>query len=443
MPSLAYVAPLAAVAAAAGSLLACVPGLHIYNVMACLAVATYSPRFLAAAWPAECLIPLWMGLVTGYAVANTIPSVLLAAPDESALFTVLPGQKRLMRGRGFEAVLITTCGAMVGLLALTLLGALAPRFLPAAHAVFRSHYHWVVWCVIAFLLMSEWPKGGFAGPAGWRKFAESWRGPGFGLLTFGLSGALGLLLLYRSPIRIESAFQNLMPAFVGLFAMPWLALNVVARVRIPPQNTRTAAMGGRELARGAVAGVAGGAFAAFFPVVTGGIGGLLAGHAFAVRDDRVFLASQGASKVVYFAGGLLLFFVPGGGLTRGGAAGMLAPLHVAGDPHQYRLALASLAVAGAVAVALTPPLTRAVIRLLERFGYRTVSALSAVGMVGMVWAMTGWAGLGVAGVATAIGLIPVLQGSRRLNGLGVILLPMALNMSGAGPTVAAWLGLGF
>jgi putative membrane protein len=442
MSPLVHVAPVAAVAGAVGSVLACVPGLHIYNVLGGLAVAVCLPRFQGLALPPEALIPLWMGLVTGYAVANTIPSVLLAAPDESALFTVLPGQKRLMRGRGFEAILITTCGAFAGLLALVTLGWLAPRMVPSAHAVFRAHYHWIVWCVIAFLLMSEWPKGGFAGPAGWRKFAESWRGPGFGLLTFLLSGALGLLLLYGSPIRVESAFQGLMPAFVGLFAVPWLAMNLVTRVRIPPQNTRFAELGGRELARGAIAGVAGGAFAAFFPVVTGGIGGLLAGHSFAVRDDRVFLASQGASKVVYLVGCLLLFFVPGGGLTRGGAAGLLAPIHVAGDPHQYQLALASLAIAGAVALALTPLLSRAVIRLLERCGYRSISALAAVGMVAMVWAVTGWAGLAVMAVAAAIGLVPVLQGSRRLNGLGVILLPIALNMSGKGAAVAAWFGLG-
>ena len=41
----------------------------------------------------------------------------------------------------------------------------------------------------------------------------------------------------------------------------------------------------------------------------------------------------------------------------------------------------------------------------------------------------------------AIGLVPVLLGSRRMNCLGVILLPMACNMSGVGSTVAGWLGL--
>ncbi len=44
-------------------------------------------------------------------------------------------------------------------------------------------------------------------------------------------------------------------------------------------------------------------------------------------------------------------------------------------------------------------------------------------------------------VASTIGLLPVLVGGRRLNGLGVLLVPLTLNVLGVGPQVAAWLGL--
>ena len=44
-------------------------------------------------------------------------------------------------------------------------------------------------------------------------------------------------------------------------------------------------------------------------------------------------------------------------------------------------------------------------------------------------------------VGTGIGFIPVLLGSRRTNCMGVLLLPIALNMVGAGDKVAMWLGL--
>jgi len=55
--------------------------------------------------------------------------------------------------------------------------------------------------------------------------------------------------------------------------------------------------------------------------------------------------------------------------------------------------------------------------------------------------MTGWGGMFVMVVSAGIGLIPVLFGSRRLNCLGVLLLPIGCNMSGFGEHVAAWLRL--
>jgi len=62
-------------------------------------------------------------------------------------------------------------------------------------------------------------------------------------------------------------------------------------------------------------------------------------------------------------------------------------------------------------------------------------------LLAVVLGMTGAGGLLICAVATGIGLIPVLWGSRRMNCMGVLLLPVALNMVGAGDTVAGWLGL--
>jgi hypothetical protein len=44
-------------------------------------------------------------------------------------------------------------------------------------------------------------------------------------------------------------------------------------------------------------------------------------------------------------------------------------------------------------------------------------------------------------VATGIGLLPMLFGSRRMNCLGIILLPVACNLSGHGDLLAGILGL--
>ncbi len=99
------------------------------------------------------------------------------------------------------------------------------------------------------------------------------------------------------------------------------------------------------------------------------------------------------------------------------------------------------AIAGALAFLYMAPLTRGMIRLIRRFDYHAISCAALAVMLILVLAVTGWMGLLVMTVATAIGLIPVMFHSRRINCLGVILLPFACSMSGIGAAVARPLGL--
>lgn len=438
-----------------------VPALHIYNVAGfmILGMAALGPIL-----PPEYLAMLFLGMITTYAILNTIPSVFFSAPDESMVFIVLPGQKYLMQGRGYEAVALTGIGSLGGIAVLLLLTPIAPRLFPDLRAVLQRHLHWILWTVIAFMVMSEWPKGSDRAPAGWRRWWDGWRSLVAGMATFALSGLLGFVLMYRSVLPVRVAYQNLLPAFVGLFAVPWVLQNLLARVEIPPQHIAgdvdaTPAI----IGRGVFAGALGGLFAAFFPVVTGGIGGLLAGHATAQRDDRLFILSQGASKVVYYVGGFLLFFVPGLYLTRGGMAWMLSTLWRSYTPQSYYLAVAAVLLTGVLSYFLLLALARGVIRAMRKVHYRSLSTAVLVILLAVVMLVpalgeylggiengpaspvhilqAALGGLAICAVATGIGLIPVLWGARRMNAMGLLLLPIALNMSGAGATVATWLGL--
>lgn len=437
----------AAAAVLAGTVLSCLlailPGLHIYNVMGLAALFLYSLQGGGLAAMPEVYIPFMIGLVTGWSILNTIPSVLLGAPDESAIFTVLPGQKYLMIGRGYEGTMMIGAGSLIGVFMLVfIIGPFAPKVLPVVRYVLNPHMHWILWVIITFILMTEWPKGGNRGPAGWRKFFDAWSTLGAGLLTFLLSGLLGFILLYRAPVDIHNAFQNIMPAFVGLFAVPWCLLNAVSGTKVPRQYVcDTLNINGDLLLRSGIAGGIGGGFAAFFPVVTGGVGGLLAGHATAQRDERVFMMSQGVSKVVYYTGALMLFFVPGLFLTRGGGAWIIKGLYTPHTWGDYYLALGSIALSGAVSFLLMSPLTKWTLRLMKIVDYRLISVFALGIIIALVFSITGWTGLFIMTVSTGIGLIPVLFGSRRLNCLGVLLLPIACNMSGIGEPIAAFLGL--
>ena len=431
----------------AGTAVACVlgllPGLHIYNVMGVLVLGVLGLAKTGIDVPPEVYIPAMTGMVVGWSVVNTIPAVLLGTPDESALFTVLPGQKYLMSGRGFEGTMITAVGGLAGAwFLLAVVAPCAPVYLPVAQQVLKGHMHWVLWIIITFMLMSEWPKGGNRGRAGWAKFYDAWKTLLAGLATFLLSGLLGFILLTASPVSHEVAFQNIMPAFVGLFAVPWCLLNMISAADVPPQRlARSLDLDGDVILRSVWSGGLGGGIAAYFPVVTGGVGGMLAGHACAQREERVFIMGQGVSKFIYYVGAFMLMFVPGLNLTRGGGAWMVKTLYVPAGISDYYLVLGSIAVSAGISYLAMEPLTRLTVRFVSRFDYRHVSTVALAVIVLMVLLMTGWIGLFIAAVGTGIGLLPVLFGSRRLNCLGILLLPIACNMSGFGYRIIALLGL--
>lgn len=431
--------PYALIGTLLAATLALIPALHVYNVAGLFIIAALRfSNFIGE----DALALLLLGMVIGYAVLNTVPAIFLGAPDDSTVWIVLPGQKYLLQARGYEAAVLTGIGGLGGIAILLLLTPFAASVFGPLRQIVAPHLAWILAVVIAYMLMAEWPKGGDYGATPLARFLDAWKGLGAGLLTFILSGILGLVLFYKSPVPSEIAFQNLLPAFVGLFALPWVLENIASRTQIPPQHvgdTIDASPG--LIARGVGAGALGGLFAALFPIITGGIGGYLAGHATAQRDDRIFIISQGTSKVVYYVGALWLFFTPNIHVAKGGMAGMLSTIYTPLGPSLYYTVAAAIALCGALSFFLLLLYSRAAIWFIARFNYRWISLATVFLLLAVVGALTGVGGLAIMALATAIGFIPVLWGSRRMNCLGVLLVPVTLNMAGYGTLVAQWLSI--
>lgn len=403
--------------------LGCVPGFHIYNLLAAL--------FLAAqALPAGTVAPdrfaaLTAAAVAAWSVAGILPAVFGAVPDESTALMLSPAAAARRRGQGRSAVLTAGAGALGGAMLLLAALPLLGRVLPPLLAVLRPHFYWILWALILYLPLSEWPKGGTRGPAGWARFRDGSTSWCAGLATLLLAGALGLILMLRSPFPPDRASLALGPALIGLFAVPALLQSMLARPDTLPAESVPRGLCLRAWIEGTLTGTAGGGIAALLPAVTGGLGSLLAGQAAAQSDDRSFLAAQGASRLVYYAGSLLLLAVPGVRLVRGGAAWQLQTLCPTEDPALLPILAAGTALGASLAFLALGPLSACLPRLWSPRRLRAV-ATAALGLLLLLTGVTtGWTGLAVLTVAAAIGAIPLLFHARRLNGLGVVLIPVA------------------
>lgn len=415
------------------------PALHIYNVIGIFLLVVL--KFEAAMAPMQ-LISLCIGMIVGYSILNTVPATYFGPGDESLSYYILPGADWLAKGRGFESVILTGVGALGGIILLAILAPAFVWFLPGLKSITAPHMFWIIGAVIAYCLLSEWPKGLSRSENCWTNFFEGWKYLGVGLITFLLSGILGFIVMAKTMVPIEFAFQSITPVFVGLFAIPWLITNIINIGSIPPQHEPESMELDWDLVRrGTFGGFLGGFFAAFIPIVTAGVGGLMAGHATAQRDGRLFVMSYGTCKTVYYVGSFLLFFIPGLSLTRGGLAWIVTPVVTSLTVKEYFLFVAIMIISAGFSFLLLIPFTRACIKLVKRVPYHWISVLALIIVVPAIYSFTGWGGMAIMTVATGLGLFPVLFQARRMNLMGVLLLPVCLNMAGYGNDILRFLGL--
>ena len=120
---------------------------------------------------------------------------------------------------------------------------------------------------------------------------------------------------------------------------------------------------------------------------------------------------------------------------------MLQGVYTSHGHSDYYIALAVIGISGAISFFTMLYGTKAVIWLIGKINYRFISIFTFIFITSVVYYMGGFPGIAVMLVSTGIGMIPVFFHSRRMNCMGVLLIPVMLNMSGHGPIIAHWMGL--
>ncbi len=420
-------------------LISFLPALHIYNVIGIFLLVIL--KFEATMAPMQ-LVALCIGMIVGYSILNTVPATYFGPGDESMSYYILPSAAWVAKGRGYESIILTGVGALGGIILLALLAPAFLLFMPGLKTITSPHMFWIIGSVIAYMIMSEWPKGVSQSESCWENFFEGWKFLSVGLITFLLSGLLGFIVMSKTLVPIDFAFQSITPVFVGLFAIPWLITNIINIGSIPKQHEATSMeLDWGLVCRGTFGGFLGGFFAAYIPIVTAGVGGLMAGHATAQRDGRLFVMSYGTCKTVYYVGSFLLFFIPGLSLTRGGLAWIVTPVVTTLTMKEYALFVGLMLFSAGLAFLMLGAFTRLCIKIVEKIEYYWVSVIALLIVIPGVFSFTSWGGMAIMTVATGIGLLPVMFQARRMNLMGVLLLPVCINMAGYGNVVMRFLGL--
>ncbi|MGC9310977.1 MAG: tripartite tricarboxylate transporter permease [Candidatus Aenigmatarchaeota archaeon] len=383
-----------------GTIAGLVPGLHP-NTIAFLLLSAAPLLNLK-------ILPL-VALLVGSEIANSfvdfIPSILFSAPEEDSALSVLPGQKFLLMGRGYEAIFLATYGGLASTLIIAVLFPLFVIFIPRFYSLLKPVIVILLLATVAHML---WTSR--------KKFALS-------LLVFSLSAAFGLLI-FSLPM---SGSEVLFPAFCGLFGMA--SLYFASKTPEVPDQEIDCEVSDAALGKGSLLSVA---------------AGLLAGILPGVGSSQVTVMTQQLAKI---GDNLKDFMVTIGGITTASSLFSIVALWTIGNPRSgtsvaiqaldfdYTLSTLFLAVFMIVASAgisalLTLKLSKVAVRNIHRVRYDRLTKIIFASLVGLVALFTGRVGLLVAATGLSIGIFCITTGARRSLMMGVLIVPTLLILAG-------------
>lgn len=395
----------------------------------------------APEWGPSWFLPaLFAGLFTAWVILSTLPAILLSAGDEHSCLMTAPGQTLVRAGEGLTAIKLAGLGSLLGLVLLAGLLPLGAPMLARTHRVLAPHFGWILWAAILFLALTERPRAAPTAQPVQAHLLYTLAPVLAGVATLLLSGLLGLILYSRSPLPLPVSFLNFIPAMIGLFPVPGLLLNIFTPASprgsagMPrPTSTQDDPQGGarrpgRAVFEGYLSATVGGALpgliTALIPALTGAMGALMTRHLVGTRPPRHQLVAQGVTRTLYYGAGLLLIFLPGTPRLRSSSAALLRTFYDPAAAHLW-IIVAVIAFSAITAWLILPVCARWMLENIERHGTRPLAGAGLAGILVFVTGTTGWPGLLILLTATGIGLLPVLFQARPIQGIGLVLIPLA------------------
>ncbi|MBS1267185.1 MAG: hypothetical protein MAG795_01157 [Candidatus Woesearchaeota archaeon] len=372
-----------------------IPGIHV-NLVA-TAMFALSPWLLGFMSPLS-LAAFIISLSVVHSFLDTIPSIYLGAPENENALSVLPGQKMLLKGEGYQAVKITILGTYIGLLVAIVL---IPVFMLIATKVYnflKPYVGYLLLVLMIYMILKEQKK--------------LWS-----FILFMLSGTLGLVVF-----SIPNFKEPLFPMLSGLFGVSGLILSYYENTKIPKQKIESRIdLKIKDLVKAILGSSIAVFFIQFFPGLGPAQGAVISNQI--VRDvkDKGYLALVGAMGTMSVVFSLVTFYTLD--KAKDGTIVVISKLMEI-DLNSFLILIFVFLIAGSVSVLLTLWFSKIFSNLIVKVNYKrlVISVISLIFIMSLV--LNGPIGIIVLITGAAIGLIAPLKDIGRNHAMGCLILPV-------------------
>lgn len=382
----------------AGTITGLAPGIHI-NLVALLLLIS-SAFFLQFTSPIvlACFI---VAMATAHSFLDFIPSIFLGAPEESTALSVLPGHRMLLKGKGYEACRLTTIGCYLGIISLFILIPLFIIILPPIYESFNFLVPFLLIIASAFLIIKE-------------------KRPFPALALFLLAGILGIFTLEFYMIK-----QPLFPLLTGLFGASTILVSIKQKTKLPKQKITNEGIEGKKLFSILNSSIISSSLCAFLP-------GLGASQAAVLstsvkkdhENEKSFLILLGAISTLVTGLNFAALYILD--KPRSGTGIIIQQFLQEITLNQLALLIIVMLVAGSIAVFLSISAAKIFANNISRINYTKMNFVVLMILVAMSIIISGWLSLLILITATALGILAINSGVKRIQLMGCLIVPVIM-----------------
>ena len=373
-----------------------IPGIHVNLV--CTLLLSLSLFFLNI-FPPITLATFIIAMSVTHTFIDSIPSIYLGAPDSSMALSVLPGHKLLLQGKGHEAVLLTIIGSLSALI-------LGISIIPLTIPLLEFIYPYLKLAIPHILIMSS------------TYIIMKDKSKFWALFCFFLAGTFGLVVF-------KTKMDNpLFPMFSGLFGTSTLLISLTQKTSLPQQIISQPIIKQAQAFKSILASVFSGGLVSFLPGMGSAQAAIIGSTLIREVETKTFLIMIGGINTVNFVLSFISLYILD--KARNGAIVAVSKLLESFSLKDLILFVGVALVAGGTATIIAIYLSKIFSKLITKVNYKLL-CISIICLIAiLVTILTGFLGLFILIIATAIGIIPISKNIGRNHLMGCLILPVIL-----------------
>jgi len=389
------------VGVAIGSVTGLTPGIHI-NLVAFFLLSLVTAGYFTGISPIILAVFI-VSLSISHTFVDFIPSIFLGAPDEDSVLSVLPGHEMLIKGQGYEAVLLTLIGSSIGIILILLFTPLFIFFLPKIYESARLIMFFILILVSLFLFYFE-------------KNNRVWA-----IIIFFLAGFLGIASMN---LNLK---EPLLPLLTGLFGASSLITSISKKQKLPGQRIiklKQLGIKKENIAKTIFASIIASPLCSFLPGLGSGQAAVIGSEVTGDLDRKEFLILLGSINTIVMGLSFVTLYTIQ--KSRTGSAVAISKLLESFSFDFLLIILATIFISGILGFFLTIFLAKIFSKIISKINYNKLSLGILIFLSIVILVFSGFLGFLVFIISTSLGLTCIYSGVRRTHLMGCLLLPTIL-----------------